>query len=301
MKNNENHFLADGALFIVAIIWGSGFIVSQLALDSGLLPFSIMTIRFLVAAILMTLIFARKLKDITKKDLIAGGIVGFLLFTAFGAQIVGLQFTTPSKNAFLTATNVVMVPFLYWILSKKKPDIFSIGAAFLCLFGISFLSLEGDFSLGLGDTFSLICAIFFACHISATGFFSKKVDTTLLTIIQMWVATILSVLGAFSTENLPAVIPSLGIISVLYLGIFSTMVAFFIQTTAQKHTTSTRTAIILSTEALFGAIFSVIFLKELLTFKMIVGGVAIFLAIVTAETKWEFVWKRDKKVCEVFE
>ena len=299
MKNNESHFLADGALFIVAIIWGSGFTVSQLALDSGLLPFSIMTIRFLVAAILMTLIFARKLKSITKKDLIAGGIVGFFLFTAFGAQTVGLQFTTPSKNAFLTATNVVMVPFLYWILSKKKPDVFSMGAAFLCLFGISHLSLEGNFTLGLGDTFSLICAIFFACHISATGFFSKKVDTTLLTIIQMWVATILSVLGAFSTENLPSVIPSSGIISVLYLGIFSTMVAFFIQTTAQKHTSATRTAIILSTEALFGSLFSVIFLKELLTFKMIVGGAAIFLAIVTAETKWEFIWKRDKKAYEV--
>ncbi|WP_372714861.1 DMT family transporter, partial [Ilyobacter sp.] len=150
--------------------------------------------------------------------------------------------------------------------------------------------------LGIGDSLSLLCALLFAFHISSTGFYSQKVDTTVLSVTQMWFAAVLSFIGSFFTEPFPQVVPVAGIFAVIYIGVFSTMVAFFIQTTAQKYTTPTKTAIILSTEALFGTIFSVIILKEIITFKMIVGGIAIFLAIITAETKWKFFYKRKPRI-----
>lgn len=296
MNKNHNSILADVALLLVAIIWGSGFTATQVSLDSGFLPFTTMTIRFGIAAILMSVIFIKKLKKINKKDVIAGSVVGFFLFTAFASQTIGLQFTTPSKNAFLTATNVILVPFIYWFMSKKKPDIYSVIAAFICVFGIAFISLEKDLTLGIGDSLSLLCALLFAFHISSTGFYSHKVDTTVLSVTQMWFASILSFIGAFFTEPFPNSVPVNGVLSVIYIGVFGTMIAFFIQTTAQKYTTPTKTAIILSTEALFGTIFSVIILKEIITVKMIVGGISIFLAIITAETKWKFFYKRKVKI-----
>ena len=292
MKKNKKHIIADLTLVIVAIIWGSGFTASKMALDSGLGPFYMMAFRFLIAAAIMGIVFFKKIKQIEKKDLVAGSIVGFFLFFAFATQTVGLQFTTASKNAFLTGTNVVMVPFIFWGITKVRPDKWSLIAAVMCFLGIGFLSFDGNFSLGFGDTLSLICAIGFACHISMTGYYSKKVDTTLLTLIQMVVATILSFIFGFFFESLPTEVGTTGIMAVVYLGIFSTMLAFFLQTVAQKHTTAPRTAIILSTEALFGTLFSIILLGELLTFKMIVGGIAIFTAIITAETKWEFLKKK---------
>lgn len=287
--------LADASLVLVAIIWGSGFTATQMALDSGFLPFATMAARFSIAAIFMSFIFIKKLKKITIADIRAGFIVGFFLFAGFASQTIGLQFTTPSKNAFLTATNVIFVPFIYWLISKKKPDIYSVAGAFICLSGIAFLSLEGNMSLGLGDSLTLLCAMLFACHISSTGYFSKKMDTTILAILQMWFAALFSFAGAFSTESLPLEFSSTGVFSILYLGIFSTMVAFFVQTKAQKHTSPTKTAIILSTESLFGTVFSVIILKEVITLKMIIGGLSIFLAIITAETKWKFLYNKKSK------
>ncbi|WP_319369949.1 DMT family transporter [uncultured Ilyobacter sp.] len=298
MNKNQNSLIADGSLLLVAVIWGSGFTATQMALDSGFLPLTTMALRFGMAALLMSIIFIKKLKNIKKEDIKSGAVVGFFLFTAFASQTVGLQFTTPSKNAFLTATNVILVPFIYWFMTKKKPDIYSVIAAFACIFGIAFISLGRDLTLGIGDSLSLLCALLFAFHISSTGFYSQKRDTTILTITQMWFAAILSFLGAFFTESFPKVVPVAGIFSVIYIGIFSTMLAFFIQTTAQRHTSPTKAAIILSTEALFGTIFSVIILKEIITFKMIVGGICIFLAIITAETKWKFLYKRKIKIIE---
>ncbi len=288
MKENKLHIIADLALVLVAIIWGSGFTASKMALDSGFGPFYMMAFRFTIAAVIMRVVLHRKLKNITRDELKAGAIIGAFLFFAFGTQTVGLIFTTPSKNAFLTGTNVVMVPFIYWAISRVKPDIYSIIAAVVCFLGIGTLSYDGSFSMGIGDTLSLICAVGFACHISLTGFFAKKVDVIKLAFLQMVFAAILSFGTAIFFEDLPAEFSKTGVLSIIYLGVFSTMVAFFLQTVAQKYTTASRTAIILSTEAIFGTLFSVILLSEQLTVNMIIGGCAIFIAIITVETKWEF-------------
>lgn len=288
MKGNKLHIIADLALVLVAIIWGSGFTASKMALDSGFGPFYMMAFRFSIAAVIMRVALHKKLKNVTRDELKAGAIIGAFLFFAFGTQTVGLIFTTPSKNAFLTGTNVVMVPFIYWAISRVKPDIYSIIAAVVCFLGIGTLSYDGSLSMGIGDTLSLICAVGFACHISLTGFFAKKVDVIKLAFLQMVFASILSFGTAIFFEDLPAEFSRTGVLSIIYLGVFSTMVAFFLQTVAQKYTTASRTAIILSTEAIFGTLFSVILLSEQLTVNMIIGGCAIFIAIITVETKWEF-------------
>ncbi len=293
MKGNKLHIIADLTLVLVAIIWGSGFTASKLALDSGFGPFYMMAFRFTIAAVIMRIVLHKKLKKVSREELKAGAIIGAFLFFAFGTQTVGLIFTTPSKNAFLTGTNVVMVPFIYWAISRVKPDIYSVIAAVVCFLGIGTLSYDGSFTMGTGDTLSLICAVGFACHISLTGYFAKKVDVIKLAFLQMVFAAALSFGTAIFFEDLPAEFSRTGVLSIIYLGVFSTMVAFFLQTVAQKYTTASRTAIILSTEAIFGTLFSVILLSEQLTMNMIIGGCAIFIAIITVETKWEFL--RGKK------
>jgi len=294
MKGNKLHIIADLTLILVAIIWGSGFTATKLALDSGFGPFYLMAFRFAIAAIIMKVIFFKKLKNMSRDELRAGAIIGAFLFFAFGTQTVGMLFTTPSKNAFLTGTNVVMVPFIYWAISRIKPDVYSVIAAVICFIGISTLSYEGSFSMGLGDTLSLICAVGFACHISLTGYFAKKIDVIKIAFLQMAVAAVLSLIAALFFEQLPVEFDRTGVLSVIYLGVFSTMVAFFLQTVAQKYTTASRTAIILSTEAIFGTLFSVLLLSEKLTVNMIIGGCAIFLAIITVETKWDFLKPKNR-------
>lgn len=82
--------------------------------------------------------------------------------------------------------------------------------------------------------------------------------------------------------------------SVGYLALFSTTIAFLVQTICQAKTTESEAAIILATESIFGALLSAIILKEIITFKMIIGCSLIFFAIVMAETKLAFITNKFK-------
>ena len=142
-------YMAIAGLVLVTVIWGGGFVASDMALDS-LSPFQIMTIRFLLASVLMGGISIRNLKGIKKEEVTAGVFMGAALFIGFSLQIIGLQYTTPSKNAFLTATNVVIVPFIAFLICRKKVGFRGIIGAVLAIVGVGLLSLDKDLSLGLG-------------------------------------------------------------------------------------------------------------------------------------------------------
>jgi len=293
MKNidKKKSLLADMSLLLVAIVWGGGFIAVKGALDS-VTPFYLMTSRFGISVIIMLLIFWKKVKLITKKDLKIGTSIGLLLFLGFTAQTIGMQYTTAGKNAFLTGTNVIIVPFLYWIVSKRKPDIYSLISTFLCFIGIGMLTLDGGIHIGFGDSLTLLCSVFFAAHIVSVGFFAEKVDAILLVIIQLGAAAVFSLIAALIYEPMPQPLNSNIIFAIGYLAVFSTMLAFLIQNVAQKYTSSTHTAIILCLESPFGSILSVIMLNEIFTIKMILGCLTIFMAIITTETKWDFLKKK---------
>lgn len=281
---NKTALLADLGLLVVAIVWGFGFVATKNALDS-FTPFYLMAVRFAMAFAILALIFRKKLTQIRKSDLQGSAVVGFFLFTAFAFQTVGLQFTAPGKQAFITGTNVVIVPFLFWFLHKHRPDWRAFLAAFVCLLGMGLLTLNSSLSINLGDALTFGCAILFAGHIVSNGFFASKIDPVILTILQFAFTAVFSLLVAVFFEPFPQNVTQDGLQSIIYLGIFSTCLAFFLQTLCQKYTLSTHAAILLSTESLFGSLFSAFILGEVFTTKMIIGCAAILAAILIAELK----------------
>ena len=281
---NRKSLYADLSLLLVAAIWGSGFVVTKNAVNH-ITPFYMLAIRFFISFILMAIIFWERVKNTKLKDIKAGAVIGFFLFTAFATQTYGIKYTTVSKQAFITASNVVMVPFFYWFVSKKKPEPYEIMSAIICFIGIGILSIEKGFRIGLGDSLTLLCAVFFASHIVSIGIFAEDHDPILLTIYQMFIAAIFSLVSAIIFEPKIPILTKEIIFPVLYLSIFSTLIAFLVQNLAQKHTSSTKAAIILSTEALFGSLFSFVFLKEPFSLKFLVGCSAILFSIINTETK----------------
>lgn len=279
-------------MIIVAIIWGSGFIFTKNALDH-MTPFYILGFRFLIATIAMGIIAFKRLKKAKLKDIKAGLIVGFFMFIGFSTQTVGLQYTTVGVQAFITASNVVMVPFLYWILTKTRPGPYEFFGAILCFIGIGILSLDTNLRIGYGEFLTFLCAIGYALQIVAVGFFAKDVDSYVLSFTQFAIATVLSFALAIPFEARLTMINPGAIFPIIYLAVFSTMIAFVIQNVAQKYTTSTHAAIILSLEAVFGSVLGIIILGEDITAKFIIGCLAIFISVLAAETKFSFL-KRNK-------
>jgi drug/metabolite transporter (DMT)-like permease len=285
-------YLGEIGLFGVTIVWGMGFVASQLSLDSNLTPMQILTLRFLISTILIFIIYIKKVKLISKGSLKAGAILGLLLFLGFALQTVGLQFTTPSKNAFLTATNVVMVPFIGIFVFKKAIDKYGVIGAIMACVGVGTLTLNNSFSINKGDFLTLGCAVAFALHIIYVGEFVKKHDPIILTMLQLGFAFLFSLIALIVYKETNIVLNTKGIMAILYLGIFSTTLAFLLQNIAQKHTNETRAAIILSMESFFGSLFSVLFIHEAMTIKMVIGCILILSAVIVCETKLSFLKKK---------
>ncbi|MCR4939820.1 MAG: DMT family transporter [Treponemataceae bacterium] len=288
-------FSASAGLLLVTVIWGAAFAVVKNSLDY-VPPIHMMAFRFTIAGLVMSLVFIKKLIRMKKEELIHGVGIGVFLFLAYAFQTIGCNYTTAGKNAFLTTVYVILVPFLNWILIKRRPDVFSLVAAVLSVTGIGLLSLEGDLSMNKGDVLTLICGFCYALQIIFIARWSQDDDPVLLALLQIIVAAILSWITApFIDGKMKwSVLGRWDVVSgMLYLGLLSTMVAFALQTVCQKYLAPSLAAILMSFEAVFGALSGVIFLGEIIPPRGIVGCVLMFIAVVISETKLSF-FRRKK-------
>lgn len=291
MTDKKTSILAKLCLLSATIIWGTTFFIMEDTIQNiGI--FTLLAIRFSLAAILLAAILWKRLKKIDRKYLFQGFLMGAFVLIAYILQTYGLSDvgTTPGKNAFLTATYCVIVPFLAWVVTKEKPDFYNILAAVLCIFGITLISVtDGDFrSVCAGDLLTLLGGVFFSFHMVAVAAFSKGRDILLLTMLQFLFAGIFAWIGALSLETFPESMsfPSIG--AILYLTVMATCLSYIFQNVGQKYTPPATAALILSLEAVFGVLFSVIFTAEEITPKVFCGFAVVFLSVIISETKPKF-------------
>ncbi len=289
MGKKKTVLLADLGLVVTTLIWGFSFVIVKDSVDR-IPPVYLLAFRFTLAFAGLALVFARKIPEIRKGDLLCGAMLGFWLFVSYFFQTVGIQYTTAGKNAFLTTIYVVIVPFLHWAINGKKPDRYCAAAAVLAILGIGLLSLRGDLSMNIGDVLTILCGFGFAFHMIYIDKYTETHDPVILTMLQIGMAALLSWItapvfnGAFPKAALSGDI----VTGILYLGLGSTMLAFLLQNVCQKYTSPTSASLFLSLESVFGVLFSMIFLHEYLTGRMVLGCALIFAAIITAETKFSF-------------
>ena len=297
-RTKKQVLFADLGLLLVALLWGAGFLFTKRGLDY-ITPLWMMSMRFVGATIIMSIVFYKNFRKISKSDLKAGLIIGIFLYIAFATQTIGLQYTSISNQAFLTATNVVFVPFLVWMVYKKAPDKFAFIGAALATVGIGLITLKEGLHLNVGDMWTLACAVFFAGHIVSIGFFAKDKDPIALTIVQFAVAAVLSLVSALMMEPLPAKIGSEAMVAVGYMVLASTLLAFLLQNICQKYTPSTHASLILSLESVFGTLVAVIFEGEMFNLQMALGCITVFAAILLIETRFEFLGFGKKESSEI--
>ncbi len=281
------------ALLVATLIWGTSFIVLKDALYS-IDTYFLLAFRFSIAAVVLTLVFIKKLKKINKSYIIYGCLAGAFLTFSYVFQTWGLVYTTPGKNAFLTTIYCILVPFLYWFVKKVKPDIFNYIAAIVCIIGIGFVSLDASLSMGLGDVLTLIGGAGFAFHMVTLAVATKDRDPFLLTIIQFissavyfWILTAL-----FGEVPSADALSGSALFEILYLAVFASAVAMLLQAIGQKYTPASQVAVLMTLESVFGVVFSVIFFHEVLTVKLVIGFILIFFAVLTSETKLSFLRRK---------
>lgn len=298
------------ALVLATVIWGLAFVVMKDAV-SVMEPAWLIGVRFTLTAVLLTLVFFRNVRAAFNRDhLLRGAVLGVLLFVAFWTQTIGLAHTTPGKNAFLTATYCVLVPFFGWLLMRRKPSVFNVLAALLCIVGIGLVSLASGSSgedvaaassavsflgMSFGDFMTLVCAVFFAVHIVYVSKYSEGRDVLALTVYQFWVGGVCGLVAGGLTEsapNLAAITPEF-LFNLAYLVVFASCVALVIQNVALAHVPPAQGSLFLSLESVFGVAFSVLLYGEQLSVRLVAGFALIFAAIVVSEVLPERFRRKD--------
>lgn len=280
--------LASGGLILTAAIWGFAFVVVKDSVDT-IPPVYMVSIRYTIAAVLLGFVLIPQFKKLNRYYWIHGAVTGLMLALGYITQTIGCKYTTAGKNAFLTTIYVILIPLISWPLNKKRPHFVVFLSAVMALVGIGLLALRnegGVLGFNVGDILTLICGLFYALHIIFTAKFSQDKNPVILTWIQFIVAAVFSwavsplIDGSFSVALLKS---SRVIFSMLYLGIFSSLVAFLLQNICLKYMESSLASLFLSLESVFGVVFSTIFLRERMTLVMIIGCVLIFAAITIAD------------------
>lgn len=277
MKIKNKDRIAELSLVLVTIIWGSGFVATEYVIQANWSTSLIMVSRFVIATLILTIALNKNIFSLTKNEIIHGFIAGIFLFLGFYTQTLGQTATNVSNVAFLTSTNVIMIPLISWIISKDRPSLQTVFLTLLTLVGVGVLSSDGGgFYLGKGDLLILLCAFFFASQIAYLEKATRDTDPVRINFVQILTATILSVVSfAIEGKGIQGANIQEGTLPIVFLGLFSTCICFFLQTKAQKYVPAPRVGIILSLEGVFGGLLSVLLGLELLTINLIVGGAII--------------------------
>ena len=274
-------------LLIIAatIIWGSSFVIVK-DVTNSMPPAWILVVRFTVAAIIMAVAFLKYRELYFERSHVGFGLLfGLAMFLAYYTQTIGITDTTPGKNAFLTVTYCVIVPFLAWVLVRRRPNRYNIVAAVLCIVGIGFISLDGSLTMRFGDAMTLVCAVFYALHITLVSQFAQGRNIYVLTMWQFVGVAICSLIVGGLFEPMPdwAAVPMDCWISLAYLAVACTTVALLFQNIGQAHLPPASAALLLSLEAVFGVAFSVALGAETLTLRIVFGFALVFAAIIISE------------------
>ncbi|MGI6594307.1 MAG: DMT family transporter [Christensenellales bacterium] len=296
-KENKKSLVAKLMLFAATLLWGSSFfIVKRTVVEIPV--FTMLLFRFSISFVLMMIIFAPKLKKTNFGVVVKGIISGTPLAIAYVFQTVAIKYTTASNNAFLTATYCVMIPFMTWVVYKKRPAIYNFIAAVICIVGIGLATLQNGLTFNyMGDGLTLVAAFFFAVNIILIESFTKDSNTDIMmfTTFQFIPMIIASLIGFLIKEQGQAVFTKEGVFGLMYLTLFASLLALVLMSIGIKYTSAFSAGLIMSLEAVFGVVFAVIFSKEHLHWLTYVSFIVIFIGMMVSEASPYFLELAKKK------
>ena len=287
-----NHSRQNLFAVLAALIWGTSFVAQSVG--AGYVEaFTFNAARSAVATVflfvLCNVLRRRRVKAGmptqigTRRDLLLGGLCcGTALAVSATLQQKGLESTSSGKAGFITALYIVLVPIAGLLLKKRPPKAIWLSVA-LAVAGLYCLCITEEFSITQGDFYVMLCAFGFAIHILVIDHFTQKVDGVELSCAQFFVVTVISSVGMLLTET-PTLAGILGsMFPILYVGIFSSGVAFTLQILAQKDSDPTVISVLLSLESVFAVLAGAIILGDRMSGREYFGCARVMVAVLLAQ------------------
>jgi len=275
---------ADFLLVLVTFFWGITFVMVKEAIEQvGVFVF--LSQRFILAFLLLFFLCLIWRSPVTLQLLKRGVILGILLFGGYAFQTVALLYTTASNTAFLTGLNVVLVPLVGALIFRQLITRNMKAGVFISTAGLFFLCTNGTWSFNGGDLLAATCAVCVALHVIFTGEYARKSDIYWLTTIQLGIVALLSTVTACFAGDAGAIIvwyPEI-LWALVVCVLFATIFAFVVQTSMQRFTSPTHTALIFCMEPVFAALFAYFMINERWGMWGLVGATLILAGMIVSE------------------
>jgi len=272
--------LATLALLAMTACWGSTFFLIKDLLDR-VPTLDFLAVRFTIASAVMLIVAPRALGRLSAESRRHAIVLGGLYGVAQILQTAGLAHTAASISGFITGMYVVATPLFAAVLLKTRINALTWGAVALATTGLGVLTLNG-FSIGYGESITLVAAMLYALHIVGLGAWSKPDQALGMSIVQLIVIAVIC-LVATAPDGIVLPTETRDWLSVVYMAVFAGAAALVGQTWAQSILPPTRTAIIMSMEPVFAAFFAVLLGGESMTMRMVLGGVMVLGAMLVVE------------------
>ncbi len=284
MRDRPTTLLATLALLAVTACWGSTFFLIKDLLDR--LPvLDFLAVRFLIATVTLCVLFPRALGRLSVAARKQAAVLGLLYGVAQILQTARLAHTPARVSGFITGMYVICTPLFAAPLLRQRIGLATWGAVLLAVSGLGVLTLSG-LSVGYGEALTLVAAMLYALHIVGLGAWSRAEDaigmTIGMTIVQLGVITVVC-FTVTAPDGITLPDRSGDWASVVYMAVFAAGLALWFQTWAQAHLPPTRSAIIMSMEPVFAALFAVLLGGEDATLRMLVGGSMVLAAMLIVE------------------
>jgi len=279
---------ADGLMFVITLIWGFTFIFTKIGISYANESLFVL-LRFSIALFLLLIVFNKRLFAFNPQTVKQGFVLGFFYAGGFILQTYGLKITTVPKSAFITGLAVPLVPFVYWILVRKKVEIFSKIGVFVASVGLWLFTNPDISNLNIGDVFTLFSTIFWAFYITYMDLYTKNKTginhTAQLVFLQFIALVLLSLISflIFDLDNFTLEFHPNLIYAVLYNGVIASFALTFIHTAYQRFTTPIKAALIFSLEPVVASIASIFIFNSIFSFREIIGAIIMFGGVLTSE------------------
>lgn len=273
------------ALILITMVWGTTFLVVHAAMKtSG--PLFFVGLRFLVAALIGTVVFHRDMRAMQWRDIQAGGVIGLCILVGYGLQTYGLQTISSSKSAFITAMYVPLVPFLQWLVFRRRPALMSWVGTALAFVGLLLLAgpeQGGGIAMNMGEMATLVGALAIGGEVIFIGYFAGKVDVRRVTVIQLLIAGLLAwALMPVAGESVPA-FSWVWLLAAVGMGSASILIQLTMNW-AQQSVAPTRATVIYAGEPVWGAVAGRI-AGDRLPGLAVLGAFLILLGVLVGELK----------------
>ena len=293
---------------ITAMIWGSSFVAQSTSTEHiGAFTFNAARsfVGFLALLVVVQIFrMVRKEPGIQqtpeekkagRKGLVLGGICcGIALALACNLQQLGMVAgASAGKTSFITTLYVVLVPICGLFLKKRvSPTVWI--SVLLAVAGLYCLCIKDSFSIAPSDLLVMLCAFGYTLHILVIDYFTQKVDGVKMSCIQFLSCAVLSaiLMLIFEHPTWADITPCIG--SILYVGVFSSGVAYTLQILGQRDLNPAIASLIMCLESVFSALGGWMLLHQNLSAREVFGCVLIFAAVVLAQLPLEMLHRAKK-------